>query len=85
MNWSNLEFIELDYNWITMNWTVIGLNWIVSLKCLEMIFVVIGHYINKISLKSGCFGPLSSESLPLVIKLHRTGLSNYIKKFRNSH
>ena len=32
---------ELDYDCVTMNWILIGLNWIVSLKCLEMTFVVI--------------------------------------------
>jgi len=33
-----------------MNWILIGLNWIVSLKCLEMTFVVIWHYINRMEL-----------------------------------
>jgi len=32
---------------ITINWTLIGLNWTVSFKCLEIAFVVIKHYINK--------------------------------------
>jgi len=35
---------------ITMNWTVIALNWTVLLKCLEMTFVVIWRYINKTEL-----------------------------------
>ena len=32
---------------IAVNWIIFGLNWIVSLKCLEMTFVVIWRYINK--------------------------------------
>ena len=35
-----------------MNWTLIGLNWMVSLKCLEMTFVVIWRFIIKIELNS---------------------------------
>jgi len=31
-----------------MNLIIIGLNWIVSLKCPEITFVVIWRYINKI-------------------------------------
>ena len=31
-----------------MNWIITDLNWTVSLKCLEMTFVVIWHFINKI-------------------------------------
>jgi len=34
-----------------MNWTLIGLNWTVSLKCFETIFVVIWRYTNKTELK----------------------------------
>jgi len=36
---------------ITMNWTLVGLNWTVSLKSLEMTFVVIWCYLNKTELK----------------------------------
>ena len=32
----------------SMNWTLIGLNWTVLLKCFEMTFVVIWCYINKL-------------------------------------
>jgi len=32
---------------LTMNWTPVGLNWTVLLKCLEITFVVIWCYINK--------------------------------------
>ena len=34
----------------TMNWTLIGLNWTVLLKFLEMTFVLIWRYINKTEL-----------------------------------
>jgi len=35
---------------ITINWTLIGLNWTISLKCLEMTFAVIWRDINKLNL-----------------------------------
>ena len=54
-----------------MNWTLIGLNWTVLLKCLKITFVVIWPYINKtelnvtfLSLYFGCIceimAPLAS-------------------------
>ena len=33
-----------------MSWIIIGLNWTVFLKCLEMTFVVVWRFINEFSL-----------------------------------
>ena len=42
-----MDFIRLWlHNWIK-NWTPVGLNWTILLKCLEMIFVVIWCHTNK--------------------------------------
>ena len=57
MNW-----IGLDYNYITMNYTVIGLNW-ASLRCPEMTFVVIWRYINKTELNLTEFGELEHSPI----------------------
>jgi len=43
MNWTNFAFNQFDYDCITMNW-------IVSLKGLEVTFVVIWCFINKTEL-----------------------------------
>ena len=43
--WNFINLISLDYDWISMNWIVIGLNWTVSLKWFEITFV--GIYLNK--------------------------------------
>ena len=48
--WNLMYWIWLDYDCNIMTWIVIGLNWTVSLKCLEMTFVVIWLYINKTEL-----------------------------------
>ena len=49
MNVTNLEYNELglDYDCITNNWVIFVLNLGVSLKCLEITFVVIWCYTNK--------------------------------------
>ena len=54
-NWTNLESNEIDLIglwFITMNWILIGLNWTVSLKCLQMTFIGIWRYINKTELNN---------------------------------
>ena len=59
---------------ITMNWTLVGLNWTVLLKSLEMTIAVIWHYINKTELNAvirlfgGCrLGCLTEHTFSLVI------------------
>jgi len=39
----------IDWIMITMNCTLIGLNWTESLKHLEIIFVMIWRFINKLN------------------------------------
>ena len=52
MKWTNFEFIGFDWIMIiiTLNWTLIGLNWTVLLKCLEITFFAFWRYINKTEL-----------------------------------
>ena len=40
---------------IAMNWTTIGLNWTVLFKCLEMAFVGIWRFINKLNWIEKCY------------------------------
>ena len=60
--WNVMNLMWLDYDCITMNWIVFGLNCIASLKYLEMTFVMILFYVNKTEL---CW--VSEVTAPLLV------------------